>query len=148
VNANVYEADIPKVHEGYSVRVIPLAYPDKELPGKIEKVSQVLDPQSKAMQVRVMLDNNDMLLKPDMYAKVIVDNTQGRRTTCIPTQALVSQDGKDYIVLYNSKSDMNILEVNIIKTVGDRTYINNELAPGQKMITQDQLLVFNQLLNE
>ncbi len=148
VNANVYEADIPKVKEGYTVTVIPLAYPDKKLTGKIEKISQVLDPMSKAMQVRVLLDNSDMMLKPDMYAKVIVDNTQGRRTTCIPTSALVSQDGKDYIVLFNSNSDMTILEVNLIKTVGERTYINNELQPGQKLITQNQLLIFNQLLNE
>lgn len=148
VKANVYEADIPKVKEGYNVRVIPLAYQDKEIPGKIEKVSQVLDPQSKAMEVRVTLNNPDMLLKPDMYAKVIVSNMEGRKATCIPTDALVSQDGKNYIVTYNANDDMDIQEVNIIKTVGAKTYINNELPQGQKMITKNQLLIFNQLLNE
>ncbi|MGN6476057.1 MAG: efflux RND transporter periplasmic adaptor subunit [Flavipsychrobacter sp.] len=148
VSANVYEADIPKVKEGYNVTVVPLAYPDKRLSGKIEKVSQVLDPTSKAMQVRVVLDNKDMLLKPDMFAKVIVTNNEGTKATCIPTAAVISQDEKNYIVQYNSNSDLRIQEITILKTVGDKTFISNGLNPGQKMITQNQLLIFNQLLNE
>ncbi len=148
VNANVYEADIAKIKEGNDVIVIPLAYPDKQLPGKIEKVSQVLDPQSKAMLVRITLDNKDMMLKPDMFAKVIVSSEEGHKATCIPTAALVAQDGKNYVVTYNSNSDMNVVEVNVIKTVGEKTFISSDLNPGQKLITQSQLFIFNQLLNE
>lgn len=148
VNANVYEADIAKIKEGNDVIVIPLAYPDKQLPGKIEKVSQVLDPQSKAMLVRITLDNKDMMLKPDMFAKVIVSSEEGHKATCIPTTALVAQDGKNYVVTYNSNSDMNVVEVNVIKTVGEKTFISSDLNPGQKLITQSQLFIFNQLLNE
>lgn len=148
VYANVYEADIPKIKEGYTARVIPLSYPDKELTGKIDKISQVLDPQSKAMKVRVTLDNKDMLLKPDMFAKVIVENTEGEKAICIPTAALVAQDGKNYVVIYNSNSDMKIAEVNIIKTTGEHTYISSGVTAGQKLITKNQLLIFNQLLSE
>lgn len=148
VYANVYEADIPKIKEGYTARVIPLSYPDKELIGKIDKISQVLDPQSKAMKVRVTLDNKDMLLKPDMFAKVIVDNEEGAKAICIPTASLVAQDGKNYVVIYNSKDDMKISEVHIIKTIGDHTYVNDGVDAGQKLVTKNQLLIFNQLLSE
>jgi cobalt-zinc-cadmium efflux system membrane fusion protein len=148
VYANVYEADIPKIKEGYTARVLPLSYPDKELPGRIDKISQVLDPQSKAMKVRVTLDNKDMLLKPDMFAKVIVENTEGAQAICIPTAALVAQDGKNYVVIYNSRDDMKIAEVNIIKTTGEHTYVSSGVTAGQKLITKNQLLIFNQLLNE
>ena len=34
VYANVYETDIAKVREGYEVKVIPAAYPDKSIPGR------------------------------------------------------------------------------------------------------------------
>jgi len=148
VYANVYEADIPKIKEGYSVRVIPMSYPDKVYTGKVDKVSQVLDPQSKAMRVRVSLDNKDMLLKPDMFARVIVSNQEGSTATCIPTSALISQDGKNYVIVYNGKDDVKAAEINILKTVNDRTFINSGLEVGQRVITKNQLLVFGQLIQQ
>jgi len=146
VYANVYEADIPKVKEGYSVRVIPMSYPDKVMIGKIDKISQVLDPQSKAMRVRVTLDNSNMLLKPEMFAKVIVSNEEGDRSICIPTAALVANEGKDYVVVYNGNDDLKIAEVSILKTVNEKTYITSGVEPGQRLITKNQILIFNQLM--
>ena len=148
IYANVYEADIAKVKEGYEAAVVPMAYPDKRYDAKIDKVSQVLDPQSKAMRVRVTLENKDMLLKPDMFAKVLVSNREGTQALCIPTASIVSQDGKNYVVSYNSKSDMGINEISIIKSVGDKTFIRSGVKEGQKLITKNQLFIFNQLLNE
>lgn len=148
IYANVYESDIPKVKEGYDAVVIPMAYPDKQYNARIDQLSQVLDPQSKAMRVRVTLDNKDMLLKPDMFAKVIVSNREGSEATCIPSSAIVSQDGKNYVVVYNNNSDMTINEIDIIKTVGEKTFIRSGVRSGQKLITKNQLFIFNQLLNE
>lgn len=146
--ANVYEADINKIHEGDEARVVPMAYPDKVFIGKIGKVSQVLDPQSKAMKVRINLDNKDMLLKPEMYAKIMVSNEAGQRAVCIPSTAVISQDGKNYVVVYRSKSDINVAEVEIVKTVGGKTFVQGGLEPGQLVITEHQLFIFNQLSNE
>jgi membrane fusion protein, heavy metal efflux system len=148
IYANVYETDIAKVKAGYSVRVVPAAYPDKSFEGKIDKIGQVLDPQSKAMKVRVILENKDMLLKPDMFAKVIVSSEEGTSALCIPTAALIDQDGKEYVVVYKSNSDMSIQEVNILKTVNDRTYLVGGLPVGTKVITKYQNLIFNQLLGD
>ncbi|RYE24281.1 MAG: efflux RND transporter periplasmic adaptor subunit [Sphingobacteriales bacterium] len=148
VYANVYESDIAKVKQGSEVNVIPMAYPDKVYKGKIDNTSQVLDPSSKAMHVKITLNNKDMLLKPDMFVKVVVNNAGSSNAVCVPTKALVSQDGRDYVVAYNQRDDMNIAQVKIAKTVGDKTYlINSNLASGQKLIVKNQLLVFNQLLN-
>ncbi len=148
VYANVYEADISKIKEGYGVNVIPLSYPDKSFAGKIEKISQVLDPQSKVMKVRIDLDNKDMLLKPDMFTKVIVNNKEGSNAICIPTTALLSQDGKNYVVVYNSDKDMQIAQVEILKTVEGQTFIKSGLSVGQVLITKNQIFIFNQLLGE
>jgi len=147
IYANIYEADIPRVKEGYPVTVTTLAYPDRVFDGKIDKVSEVLDSQSKALRARITLDNSDMLLKPDMFAKVIVNNQEGAKSLCIPTSALVSLNGKNYVVVYNDRNDVRNAEVEIIKTVGNRTYINSGLEEGQKVITKNQLLIFNQLVS-
>lgn len=145
VNANVYEADIAKIKEGYSVQVLPLSYPDKVFNGKIDKVSQVLDPQSKAMKVRINLDNKEMLLKPDMFVKVLVDNEEGSKSMCIPSTALVPQEGKNYVVVYKNDSDMRVVQIDILKTVGAKTFINSGLSVGDRLVTRNQILIFNHL---
>lgn len=147
VNANVFEADIPKVKEGYHVKVTTLAYPDKILTGTIEKMSQVLDPTNKTLRVRIKLENPDLLLRPEMFARVIVSNKENKKAICIPTKALISLNGKSYVVTYKSNSDMKIAEVNILKSSGDQTFLLDGVIAGDKLITKNQLLIFQQLLN-
>lgn len=148
VNANVFEADIPKVKEGFAVQVTTLTYPDKIIPGKIDKMSQVLDPTNKTLRVRIKLENPDLLLRPEMFARVIVTNKENLKAICIPTKALISLNGKSYVVTYKSKSEMKIAEVNILKNGDNRTYLIDGVVPGEKIITQNQLLIFQQLLNQ
>ena len=149
VNANVYEADIVKIKEGYSVQVLPLSYPDKIFNGKIDKISQVLDPQSKAMKVRINLDNKDMLLKPDMFVKVLVNNTEEKdKAICIPSTALIPQEGKNYVVVYNNDSDLKIAQVDILKITGSKTFISSGVSIGERVITKNQILIFNQLTGQ
>ncbi len=148
VYANVYESDIANVKEGYQVSVTPLAYPDRQFTGKIDKVSEVLDPQSKALRVRISLENKEMLLKPDMFTRVVVSKAGVGKAVCIPRTAIVEQDGKDYVVIYKKDDDLSIAEVTVIRTVGDNTYIRGGITPGQRLITKNQLFIFNSLLNE
>ncbi|MBS1643931.1 MAG: efflux RND transporter periplasmic adaptor subunit [Bacteroidetes bacterium] len=148
VEANVYESDISKVNNGYDVRVKVPSYPDKVFFGKVDKVGEVLDPESKAMQVRVTLNNSEHLLKPEMFASIVVSNQEQHQATCIPTQALVSQDGHNYVVVANSNDSMSIAEVQILKTVGERTFVQTGVVPGQRVVTKEQLLIFNQLIEQ
>jgi len=147
IYANVYETDISRVKEGYPVKVNTLAYPDKTYDGKIEKVSQVLDSSSKALRARIVLDNHDMLLKPEMFARITVLNEGGTQALCVPTNALISVNGKNYVVVYKSRDDVKNVEISVIKTVGEKTYISEGLDEGEMIITKYQLLIFNQLLS-
>lgn len=148
VNASVFETDIPKVKEGFPVIVNTLAYPDLKLKGKVDNISQVMDPTNKTLRIRIKLENPDLLLRPEMFARVIVSNKENRKAICIPTRALISLNGKSFVVIYNSASDMEIREVVVLKTEGEQTYLLSGPTPGEKIITHNQLLVFQQLLNQ
>lgn len=146
--ANVFEADISKVRPGINVEVTTLAYPGKIFYGKIDKTSEVLDPSNKTMRVLIRLKNPDLLLKPEMFAEVLVTNTESQTSLCVPTKSLISQSGKDYVVVYANNNNMRVSAVNIMKTVGDKTYLYSGVRAGEKVITKNQLLIFQQLLNE
>ncbi|MDQ6609474.1 MAG: efflux RND transporter periplasmic adaptor subunit, partial [Bacteroidota bacterium] len=117
--ANVYESDIAKVKEGYTALVSTLAYPDTVFAGKIDKVNQVLDPQTKVMRIRIVLPNNNGKLKPEMFANITVQSKEGTKALAIPSTALISEDGKTYAVLYRDKCSLQVREVGVLKNSGD-----------------------------
>lgn len=144
VMANVFEADIPKVKEGYPVKVTTLAYPDKVFNGKVDRVSEVLDPENKALKVRVKLENAEMLLKPEMFTRVIVTNEESNKATSIPTSAVVEESGKTYVIIYNGNCDLKVQEIDVLKESGDKTFVNSGVAAGQKLIGKNALLLYDQ----
>ena len=99
------------------------------------------------MKVRVKLENKEGLLKPSMFAKVIVSNEEKVKALCVPTKALISQDGKNFVVVYKGRDNMKIAEVSIQKIIGDKTFINGGVQEGDKLIVSNQLLIFQQLLD-
>ena len=83
-----------------------------------------------------------------MFARVVVSNKENKKAICIPTKALISLNGKTFVVIYHSNEDMKISEVEILKPGSDQTYLVKGVLPGDKIITLNQLLVFQQLLNQ
>jgi cobalt-zinc-cadmium efflux system membrane fusion protein len=145
VLANVYENDISRVKEGFQATITTLAYPDKEFRGKIEKVSQVIDPADKALKVRIRLDNSNHLLKPDMFTSVIVHNTTGITALAVPSSALITEYGHTYVILLKDNCHYFIREIHPLKTIGDKTYINGDLQDGDQVVTKEQLMLYNSL---
>ncbi len=146
--ANVFESDIAKVQKGYDARITTLAYPDKVFQGKVDDMSSVLDPDNKVLKVRIALNNEGMLLKPEMFTNVMITNKEGNSAVTIPASAVVFDNSKNFVVVYNSKCDMQVREVNVIKTIDNITYVASGLKAGDKVVSQGQLLLYNALTED
>ncbi|HMH32601.1 MAG TPA: efflux RND transporter periplasmic adaptor subunit [Puia sp.] len=144
--ANVYETDIAKVKEGYLANVTTLAYPGKVYRGVVDKVSQVLDPVTKVMKIRVKLPNRGYELKPEMFANIMIKNKEGRKAITIPAAALVSDNGKNFVIIYHDKCSLHLQEVEVIKIVQDKAYIAQGLQQGERVISQNQILLYKALM--
>jgi membrane fusion protein, heavy metal efflux system len=147
VIANVYESDIAKVKLSQEVTVQTIAYPDKSFQGKVDKLNNVLDPDNKTMKIRVELKNQDFLLKPEMFADVTVKYSSKDKMMMVPSKALVFDKSKDFVLVYNNKCDVKTKEVQVFSTVGEKTYISSGLKPGDRVITNSQLLIYDVLNN-
>ncbi|MEP6748421.1 MAG: efflux RND transporter periplasmic adaptor subunit [Bacteroidota bacterium] len=146
--ANVYESDIAKVKEGYTAKVTTLAYPDSVFKGVVDKVNQILDPVTKVMKIRVRLSNPGMRLKPEMFANVIIENKEGKKAVMIPSEAVTSDNGKNYVIIYHDKCNLEIREISILKSVQGKDYIASGLKAGEQLIGENQVLLFNALKEE
>ncbi len=146
--ANVFESDISKVKVGYTATVTTIAYPGKVFTGKVNEVSSVLDPDNKVMKIKIALPNPDLLLKPQMFTNVLISNNENAQSVSVPAKAIVFDSSKNYVVVYNGKCDLKVREVSIIKTVNDVTYIGSGLQPGDKVISKNQLLLYDAITGD
>lgn len=88
VLADVFEMDVPRVRVGASVAASVIAWPGRQFAGKIEWVSDELDPSSRTAVARATIANADKALKPGMFATIRID-TDGKPALAVPKSAVV-----------------------------------------------------------
>ncbi|MCF3110296.1 efflux RND transporter periplasmic adaptor subunit [Niabella sp. CC-SYL272] len=142
---NVNEADIDKIGLGMKAEVATLSYPDKTFYGKIDKIFKIIDPQTNAMQARVVLDNVQGLLIPESKATIKVFNTQTSSAIAVPSKAVIFDNNKNYVVQFLSQSNLKVREVKILQQTGAVTYISEGLKEGDRVVTNNQLMIYRSL---
>ncbi|WP_234734156.1 efflux RND transporter periplasmic adaptor subunit [Tellurirhabdus bombi] len=145
VLANVNESDIGRVGLGMSAFIQTLSYPDQVFKGKVDKIFNVLDPNTKAMTVRIKLPNDGQKLKPEMHATVSLRFDEGQHMTTIPSSSVIFDKSKHFVMVFRGRSNIETREVEVHKMLGDVAYIRAGLKPGEQVISKDQLLVYNAL---
>jgi cobalt-zinc-cadmium efflux system membrane fusion protein len=142
---NVYESDISNVKVGDPVKITTLSYPDKVFSGKIDKIDDILDPDSKVIHARVEIPNPGYLLKPDMFADVKIKATSGADLPFIDANALIFDNDMYYVVVVDGPAKVHIQPVTIAKKVEDRAYISSGIKPGDRIIASRQLYLYESL---
>ncbi|MDH6251107.1 cobalt-zinc-cadmium efflux system membrane fusion protein [Chryseobacterium sp. H1D6B] len=144
---NVNESDIDKISLGMKAEVSTLSYPDKIFYGKIDKIFKIIDPQTNAMQARVVLDNQNGLLIPDSKATIKVSSSENSTALTVPSKAVIFDDNRSFVVVFKSRTDLKIKEIKVLKQQGDVTYVSDGLSEGENVITNNQLLIYRSLNN-
>jgi len=145
VMANIYESDITKIKEGYDAEITTISYPDKVFHGKIDKIFSLMDAQSKVVKARVTLKNLDFELKPEMFANVKVKYNEPFQKLAIPSNALIFDKSRYFVMVYKSDDNIDTREVSVYKDNGSIAYIESGLNEGEKVLTKFQLLVYDAL---
>jgi len=145
VMANVNESDIPRIKLGMSANVQTISFPDEVFKGKVDKIYNVLDPESKAMQIRIQLQNVGLKLKPEMHATVNLNFDEGGQMHAIPSQSIIFDRSKNWVMVFHSRSQIETRPVEVYRTLANRAYIKSGLKDGERVISKNQLLVYDAL---
>lgn len=147
VMANVYASNLQNVQHGMEVEISTLSYPGEIFRGKISMIPQVMDQEEKVLKARIAISNADMKLKPGMLVDVVVLKKQDRTAVAVPADAIVFADNENYVLVYKADCDVELRKVNILAK-NDRTlFIESGLEAGEQIITQNQLLIYEQIKN-
>ncbi|WP_435355890.1 efflux RND transporter periplasmic adaptor subunit [Emticicia sp. SJ17W-69] len=144
--ANVYESDIAKVHLGQEGRITTISFPDKIYTGKIDKIFNTLDAESKTEKVRIQLSNKDYSLKPEMFANISIEYGGNEQKLAIASKSVIFDNNQNYVVAKEGKN-LVVKPISIYKVVGDKTFIDGGLEANQEVVIENQLTLFQALLN-
>ena len=147
VMANVNESDIPRIQLGMPADVRTISFPDQVFKGKVDKIYNVLDPETKAMQIRIQLQNVGFRLKPEMHATVYLNFEEGDKMQAIPSQAVIFDRSKNWVLVFHNKGKIEARAVEVYRTLTDKAYIKDGLQNGDRVITKNQLLIYNAINN-
>lgn len=143
--ANINEIDINKIKLGIDASVTTLSYPDKVFKGKVDKIFNVIDPETKAMQARIKLQNPGFLLKPDMNANIKLSYDENESMIAIPSNAIVFDKSKNFVMIFKDRHNIETRQVEVYRVVGETTYISSGLKENEKVITNNQLFIYRAL---
>jgi cobalt-zinc-cadmium efflux system membrane fusion protein len=96
VMADIYEMDLARVQAGSSVSVAVVSYPGRVFEGKIDFISDAIDPSTRTALARAIIPNSDHTLKPGMFATVRIA-VEGRDELAVPSTAVLRQSGQPIV---------------------------------------------------
>jgi Cu(I)/Ag(I) efflux system membrane fusion protein len=70
--ADVYETDLPYARIGQTAQVTVASAAGRSWLGRVTFLSPTLDPATRTAKVRIVIDNPGSILKPDMFAEVVL----------------------------------------------------------------------------
>ncbi len=107
--ADVYEADIGRVHPGDEVHIASIASPGTTFSGRVDFVSDVLDPTTRTAHLRVTVENPDKKLKPEMYVTATVSLGE-RPALAVPRTAVLRLGDESIVFVQIGKTETGLLE--------------------------------------
>lgn len=145
VSANVYETDIARLAVGMPAEIELLSYPGKRFYGKIDKMLNVLDPETKTLKIRIRLPNPGYELKPEMAATVYISRHEPDKKPVVPAEAVVFDKSRNYVMVFHNRDSIETRVVEPLRTTGHLTWIKAGLQEGERVISRNALLVYDAL---
>jgi membrane fusion protein, heavy metal efflux system len=134
VVGSVYERDLAAVSVGMAVRITVDAYPGSEWPGKVANISDVVDPATHAIKLRVVVDNKGRKLKPDMFAAIHVLRP-ATQVAVIPSSALLHEGNETFVIVQKSKDKFEKRKVDVQESGPRETLVRSGVAPGEVVVS-------------
>lgn len=149
VMANVYATNMRHVYVNQPVVVKTLAYPDESFSGQINSISQVFNENERVLKAKIIMDNNNMRLRPGMSADIVLPvNAQNRSALAVPEKALIFDNNQSYVIVYKKDCALEVRAVTQVASNSQHIYLEGDLKHGETVIASNGLLIYENLKNQ
>ncbi len=142
VLVTLYEYQLPYIESGMKATMSLPYIPGQTFEGEVIYIYPYLDTKTREVQVRLEFDNPGNLLKPGMFANVLMANTLAAEKTLSPRSAVI--DTGDRQVAFVSRGEGKFEPRNVqtgVETGEGMIEIISGLKPGEMVVTSGQFLI-------
>ena len=143
---DIYEADFPHMKTGSELDLQVPAYPGRTFHGRVDWISDTLDPVLRTAKVRCVLENPQGLLRPEMYGVVRIAAPM-RGAVTVPRDAVL-RVGDDTVVFVEKPGGgdgrVAFREQVVVaneQVPGDLVPILSGLAAGERVATRGSIFL-------
>lgn len=147
--ADVYESDAAKLRNGQSLEFTTLTYPGRSFSGSITFIDPTVNPTTRTIRIRAIVDNKNRELKPEMLAKASVkiryglngpvqEATSSEKPLLIPATAplITGKRAVVYVQIPGKRGVYEGREIHLGPKVGDFYVVHNGLSEGDYVVTK------------
>ena len=143
---DVYEKDLGRLRAGTAVKVRTTAYSDRNFKGVISYIGDVLDDKTRTVKARVVVENAGRLLKPGMFATVLIEAGGGaERIIAVPEEAVFLDGSKNYVFIQTAPEKFEMREVAVGRTLGKRLEVIRGLTAGEPVAVTGAFILKSEL---
>ena len=141
VLTQLFGTDLSAVRLGDPAEVVTGA-DAHNFPGTVDKISAQVDPDTRAVTVRVVADNPQHALRKQMYVRVLIHSHDERTGLLIPISAVLRDDENlPYVYVAQSDGSFARAHVTLGSRVGDQYEIPEGLRDGDQIVISGGLFV-------
>jgi membrane fusion protein, heavy metal efflux system len=141
VMANIFERDLGSIAVGDPAE-ITTSTSTNLIPGKIDNLSAIVDPNTRSIGVRVVAANPGEVLKKQMYVGVLIHSSREGAGLLVPTSAVLRNDENlPFVYLAARDGTFARRQVTLGSRVEDSYEILSGLAEGDQIVVDGGLFV-------
>lgn len=133
VVAHVKEKDVSLIQALDEVEIRLVAMPNKALSGKVYHISEMLDEDTRSVEVLIECDNSARQMKPEMYGTVKLSDREAEAIR-IPTSAMLQEEDNMYVMVSLGNNNYRKQKVEAGMTEDGKTVILSGLEAGDEII--------------
>jgi cobalt-zinc-cadmium efflux system membrane fusion protein len=140
VTSQVPESYIRFVQSGERVEISLVAYPGETFAGRVSRIADTVDPQTRTVNVQAEMENHAGRFRPEMYGSIHHVEAIAK-VAVIPASAIV-QDG-DHTIVFVERAPGHFEErdVSVGKRAGNMVRVVSGVTPGDSIVVDGAMLL-------
>lgn len=131
---NLPELDSQRIQVGQHVTVGVAAPADQRFDAVVTFIAPTVDPATRTLRIKAEIDNAAGLLRPGLFARVMVGTDQRRSVLMVPEEAVVQREGGAWIFRIEDGNRVRRVQVETGTQSQGRIEVRGGVAAGDRVV--------------
>jgi Cu(I)/Ag(I) efflux system membrane fusion protein/cobalt-zinc-cadmium efflux system membrane fusion protein len=142
IEADVYEHDSPWIRVGAAAKAA-LSFPGSDaVDARVDYIYPTLNPRTRTVRVRMVLDNPDLTLKPGAFATVEIEAERRPDVLVVPSEAVLRSGMRQlvFVALGEGRFEPREVQTGLVGSA-HRVEVRDGLREGERVVASGQFLL-------